>query len=65
MFKKIVTEIIQAATLEELNKIEPMIDRAFDAGKITYKDHEILFDLICKVSGGAFFRPGVTHIMGS
>lgn len=64
MFKKIISEIIQATTLDELDKIDGMISGAFDAGKITYKDHEILFDLIVKVSGGAYFRPGIVCIKG-
>lgn len=62
MFKKIVAEIIQATTLDELNKIDGTIDRAFEAGKITFKDHEMLFDLMVKVSGGALWRPGIVCI---
>ena len=62
MYKKIIAEIINAETIEDLDKIEASIDQAFDAEKITWKDHEQLFDMIAKVSGGYYHRPGVTHI---
>lgn len=62
MYKKIIAEIIKAETIDDLDKIEASIDRAFEAEKITYKDHEQLFDMIAKVSGGYYHRAGVTHI---
>lgn len=62
MYKKLVGEIIQAANISDLDRIGGAIDTAFEAGKITYKDHEQLFDLIAKVSGGHYFRAGVVHI---
>ena len=62
MYKKIIEEIIKAETIADLDKISVSIDRAFEAGKITYKDHEQLIDMIAKVSGGVYFRTGVIHI---
>ena len=62
MFKKLVAEIIQAATIEDLDKAGATIDKAFQAGKITYNDNELLYDLIAKVSGGHYMRAGIIQI---
>ena len=62
MYKKIVAEIIAAETLTELQNIDKQIDKAYDAGKISWKDHEQLFDLMVKASNGYLFRPHVKHI---
>lgn len=62
MYKKIIAEIIKAETIDDLDKISASIDRAFEAEKITWNDHEQLFDLIAKVSNGFYRRAGVEVI---
>ena len=62
MYKKIIAEILKAETVADLDKIDSLIDKAFEDKKISYSDHEQLFDLIAKVSGGYYFRSGVKHI---
>lgn len=49
MFKKIIAEITKINTMEDYNAVCGMVDRAFDQDKISYKDHELLFDLLGKV----------------
>jgi len=51
MYKKIVQIIIDAVTEEEMNHACGEIDRAFQAGKITWNDNEQLYDIVAKVTG--------------
>ena len=62
MYKKIIAEIIKAENIFELDGVCAVIDRAFEKEAITYKEHEQLLDLVCKVSGGYYTRPGVKAI---
>ena len=62
MYKKIVSLIIAAENIAELDKAATEIDKAYQAEKITYKDNEQLYDLIAKVSGGYYHRANITHI---
>lgn len=49
MFKKLVAKIVEIETMEQFNAVCGEIDKAFDQDKISYKDHELLFDLLGKV----------------
>ena len=49
MFKKIVKMIAEANTREEIDAACAAIDKAFQAEKITWTDHEILYALIKKI----------------
>lgn len=62
MFKKIVALIIAAESVADLDAICFEIDKAFNANKITWKEDELLYDLICKVSGGARWKSGIKFI---
>ena len=61
-YKSIVLDIVQAENVDRLNKIEVTIDKSYEAGKINWRDHETLLDLIVKCSGGALYRPYVDII---
>lgn len=49
MYKKLVQMIIDANSEEDVNVTCSMIDRAFNDGKISWKDHEQLYALIEKI----------------
>ena len=62
MYKKIIAAIIAAETLTQLQNVGFTIDEAFNAGKISAKDHEQLYDLLAKASNGYLFRSNVKHV---
>lgn len=46
-FKKLVERIAQGVkTWDEFNEVGGQISRSFDTEKITYKDYEMLYDLL-------------------
>lgn len=49
MYKKLVQMIIDTNSEDDLNVTCSMIHRAFNDGKISFKDHEQLFALINKI----------------
>lgn len=49
MYKKLVQMIIDTNSEDDLNVTCAMIHRAFNDGKISFKDHEQLFALINKI----------------
>lgn len=49
MFKKIVSAIAAINTQEDVNTVYGMIDTAFQQEKITWKDHEVLFEIAGKI----------------
>lgn len=54
MFKKFVRELTEAETEEEILSIfyrADGIDMSYQYEKITWKDHELLLDLVNKLSG--------------
>lgn len=58
MFKKFLQEIIEAESSEELNKIfyrADGVDMSFQREKISWKEHEMLADLINKLNG--YYKP--------
>ncbi len=57
--RRIIELIITAENDSDINHICGEIDRAFQAGKITWSDNELLYDLVAKVSYG--YRKGVKH----
>lgn len=50
MFKKIVAAIATINTREDVDNILGMIDIAFQHEKITWKDHEVLFEIVGKLN---------------
>lgn len=48
MYKKIVRAIIEAKSYEDMNTVFGMIDKAFEWEKISWKDHEELYELASK-----------------
>lgn len=52
MYKKLVQEIIDITDKDSFCRVCGDINRAFENGKISYKDHEQLFDLISFVERG-------------
>lgn len=50
MFKKIVSAIAAIHTQEDANIVYGMIDTAFQQEKITWKDHEVLFEIVAKIA---------------
>lgn len=46
MFKKILRQITQIVTEEEFNVCCGEISRAYEAGKISWNDYNLLFDVI-------------------
>lgn len=62
MYKKIIQMLIEAETEEDINKVCSTIDREFQNGKISWKDNEQLYDMVCKIDGS--YRPGVKHYKG-
>ena len=54
MFKKFVRELVEAETEEEILSIfyrADGIDMSYQHEKITWRDHELLLDLVNKLSG--------------
>lgn len=54
MFKKFVRELVEAETEEEILSIfyrADGIDMSYQHDKITWTDHELLLDLVNKLSG--------------
>ena len=52
MFKKFVAELIAAQTVAEITDIlyrEDGVDRMYQKEKISWKDHELLFELAAKL----------------
>ena len=49
MFKNLVKMIVDVKTIEDYNAVSGTIDRMFDNGKINWKDHELLHDLLGKI----------------
>lgn len=49
MFKKIVAAIAKIDTMDDFNAVCGMVDTAFQQEKISYNDHELLYDLLGKV----------------
>ena len=53
MFKKFVERMVNAQTEEDIVKVlysEDGVDRMFQKGKITWKEHELLFALAGKLT---------------
>lgn len=50
MFKKIVAAIAEINTREDVDNVLGMIDTAFQHEKISWKDHEVLFGIVGKIS---------------
>ena len=46
MFKKLVRKITECTSMDELFRLEPEIDKAFEKEQITFSDHELLYNLI-------------------
>ena len=61
-YKSLVSDIIHAENVNDLNKISANIDYSYQAGKINFRDSENLLDLVVKCSGGALWRPYVDII---
>ncbi len=57
MYKKLVQMIIEAETPDDINEVCGKIGKAFESEKISWKDHEQLFDLVAKIDGS--YRKGV------
>lgn len=49
MFKKIIAAIAKIDTMDDYNAVCGMVDIAFQQEKISYNDHELLYDLLGKV----------------
>lgn len=45
MFKKILREIVQIRTMEEFNHCCGEISRAFETGKVSWNDYNLLFSV--------------------
>lgn len=50
MFKKIMNALLNAETESEKAEATGMINKAFENGKITWKDHELLYKLVAKLN---------------
>lgn len=50
MFKKAMNALLNAETESQMSDAVDMINRAFENGKITWKDHELLFKLVAKLN---------------
>lgn len=54
MFKKFIEKLIEAETEEQVNHIlydfDDGVDMAYQRDKITYKEHELLFELAGRIS---------------
>lgn len=48
MFKKLIARVLEVKTDTELNALCADIDRAYQSGKITAQDNELLYRLINK-----------------
>lgn len=44
-FKKLVKELSKAQTKDDVRDIMGLIDRSWDTDKITWDDHEMLYDI--------------------
>ena len=62
MYKKLVQMLIDAVTAEDMNKACAEISKAYQMGKISYKDNEHLYDLAAKIDGS--FRASVKAYKG-
>lgn len=51
MFKKLVKAIAAIKTEDDRNSCFTQIDRAFDMEKISWEDHEMLYNLASMISG--------------
>ncbi len=49
-YKEIVAALIDASTEKDISEVGGMIDRAFEAEKISWKDHEQLYALLSKIA---------------
>ena len=49
MFKKLVAMIATIETMEDFNTVCGCVSDAFQHEKISYKDYELLFDLLKKI----------------
>ena len=49
MFKKLVEMIVEVKNMDDFNVVSGTIDKMFDQGKISWKDHELLHDLLGKI----------------
>mgnify|MGYP007101905768 CR=1 FL=1 len=45
-FKKLVQLISEIGKYEDCNKVENEIKKSFESGKITWKDHEMLWSIL-------------------
>ena len=54
MFKKLLARAIEIETKTQLDELCGDIDRAYQSGKITAKDNELLYRLINKYIGNKF-----------
>ena len=62
MLDKLLLMIIKAKNLKELDEITAKIDILYQDEKISWYNHELLFDLIVKVSNGQRWRANVPII---
>ena len=49
MFKKLVGMIVEVKNMDDFNVVSGTIDKMFDQDKISWKDHELLHDLLGKI----------------
>lgn len=49
MFKDLVKMIVLVNSMEDFNVVSGTIDQMYDKGKINWKDHELLHDLLAKI----------------
>ena len=49
MFKDLVKMIVLVNSMEDFNVVSGTIDQMYDKGKINWKDHELLHDLLGKI----------------
>ena len=49
MFKKLVTRVAEIETLEQYNAVCGEVDDAFNRERISWSDHELLYNLLAKV----------------
>lgn len=49
MFKNLVQMIVEVKNMEDYNVVSGTISQMFDKGKINWKDHELLQELLGKI----------------